>query len=251
MTSRSAATIMHTADPAADVPVDDAWADAEGRATYERIVADDRSTPVITLPRRRYRRRLALGVALAASAGAVVAVVGIPGSANHGGAAWAVTRNSDGSVTVAFTDYRDPAQLQGKLRDAGLRANVRTLAAQCSASRTTYKEFVMSFDSSISHTAFGRLLGIPVAKVTIKPPSPPNAPQTPRLGQPPSAPSAPQPSSPSPARPHVLSSLTVHPQFLPSAATLWVGFPPEGAASAGHLLTVAVASTGSGAPACF
>lgn len=130
MTSRSASTIMRTADPAADAAVDDAWSDAEGRATYERIITDDQPAAAIRPPRRR--RRVLIGVGLAAAAGAAVAVVGIPGASHNGTpAAWSVTRNPDGTVTVKIADYRDPAGLQARLRAVGLRADVGTSDPSC------------------------------------------------------------------------------------------------------------------------
>jgi len=130
MTSCSAATIMRTADPAADVAVEEAWADPEGRATYERIVADDTAATPARRPRRR--RRVLIGAGLAAAAGAAAVVVGVPGL-NHNGAtpAWSVTKNADGTVSVKISDYRDPAGLQRRLRAAGLRANVVTMPGHC------------------------------------------------------------------------------------------------------------------------
>ena len=129
MTPRSAATIMRTADPAAKAAVDDAWADAEGRAAYERIIADDQPAEA---GRPNRRRRVLIGAGLAAAAGAAAAVVGVPGL-NHNGAApaWSVTKHADGTVSVKISDYRDPAGLQHRLRAAGLRANVVTLPGQC------------------------------------------------------------------------------------------------------------------------
>jgi hypothetical protein len=130
MNQRSATTIMNLADPAADVPVDDLWADAEGQATHERIIADKQPTRATRPPRRR--RRVLVGTALAGAAGAAVALVGLPG-ASHDGApsASAVTKNANGSVTVAIEDYRDRAGLQAKLRAAGIRADVQTITDSC------------------------------------------------------------------------------------------------------------------------
>jgi len=135
MTSRSAATIMRTADPAADVAVDDAWADAEGRATYEQIIADD-GPPLAAVRAPRARRRILIGAGLAAAAGAAAVVVGIPG-VNHNGAppAWSVTKHADGSVTVNINDDRDRAGLQKRLRAAGLRTVITTAPPNCAGIR--------------------------------------------------------------------------------------------------------------------
>ncbi len=134
MTSRTAraSTLAEAANRIDGTAFNTAWADAEGRATLERILADRGPATAPTRKEPHRRRRLAIGAAMAATAGAAVAIVGLPGT-NHGGApaAWAVTRNADGSVTVKISDYRDPAGLQAKLRAAGLRAEVGTLPKQC------------------------------------------------------------------------------------------------------------------------
>ena len=138
MTSRTdiAIALARAANPTERDSIHPAWADPEGQAAFERILAAPRTGRQSGPAARRVprvRRRLAIGVGLAAVAGAAVAVLGLPGSPNHGGtgAAWAVTRNSNGSVTVSIKDYRDPAGLQAKLRKAGLRANVVTIANRC------------------------------------------------------------------------------------------------------------------------
>lgn len=130
MTTRPASTIMRIADPGADVAITEAWSDAEGRATYEQIVADAQPAAAIRPP--RHRRRVLIGVGLAAAAGAAVAVVGLPGPSHNGApAAWSVTKNADSTVTVTLSDYRDPAGLQARLRAAGLRADVITFTGNC------------------------------------------------------------------------------------------------------------------------
>jgi hypothetical protein len=127
--NRRSTILMNLADPAADVPVDDLWADAEGQATHERIIADHQPTPAARTPRRR---RVLVGVGIAAAAGAAVAVVGLPGL-KHGGtpAAWSVTANRDGTVSVKISDFSDPAGLQRSLRKAGVRADVTTVPSGC------------------------------------------------------------------------------------------------------------------------
>src|SRR5438045_866828 len=125
MNKRSATTIMQLADPAADIAVDALWADAEGQATHDQIIADDRTEMGTAHRPPRLRRRLVLGAALAGTAGAAVAIVGLPGSTHNGApAAWAVTKQADESVTVSIREFSDLAGLQAKLRAAGIRADV-------------------------------------------------------------------------------------------------------------------------------
>jgi len=133
MTSRTtlAASLTRAANPIDGNAYETAWSDAEGRAALDRILADNGPAGAPAKPHRT-RRRLMLGAAVAAAAGAAVAIVGIPGT-NHNGtpAAWAVTKNADGTVTVKISDYVDPEGLQRKLRQAGLRADVVTLPPSC------------------------------------------------------------------------------------------------------------------------
>jgi hypothetical protein len=97
----------------------------------DRVLADNGAAVAAVKP-HRMRRRLVLGAAVATAAGAAIAIVGIPGVNHHGTpAAWAVTKNADGTVTVKISDYRDPEGLQAKLRQAGLRADVVTLPPSC------------------------------------------------------------------------------------------------------------------------
>jgi hypothetical protein len=162
MTSRTdiAISLARAANPVEPDPNRSAWADAEGRAAFERIVASPVADPTPAPRLRPTRRRLALGVGLAAAAGAAVAVVGLPGSPNHGGApaaaAWAVTKNPDGSVSVNIRDYRDPAGLQAKLRAAGVRANVTTAPDKCLVrGGGTADEFAnFGGDTSTFHTPY-------------------------------------------------------------------------------------------------
>jgi hypothetical protein len=133
MTSRTtlAASLTRAANPIDGNAYETAWADAEGRAALDRILADNGPAVAAVKPHQT-RRRLVLGAAVAATAGAAVAIVGLPGVSHHGApAAWAVTKNPDGSVTVKISDYRDPEGLQQTLREAGLRAEVGTLPQHC------------------------------------------------------------------------------------------------------------------------
>jgi hypothetical protein len=125
-----ATSLTRAANPIDDNAFETAWSDEEGRAALDRILADDRPAPAVKP--HRPRRRLVLGAAVATAAGAAVAIVGIPGVNHHGTpAAWAVTKNADGTVTLKISDYRDPEGLQAKLRQAGMRADVVTLPPSC------------------------------------------------------------------------------------------------------------------------
>ena len=125
--------IMQSANPIDDTAFADSWADPEGKASFEQIVADDRTTAPAqgSRSRRPVRRRLVIGAAIAAAGGTAVAVVGLPG-AQHDGApsAWSVTKQHN-IVTVRVSEYRDPAGLERRLNAAGLRTDVVTVPARC------------------------------------------------------------------------------------------------------------------------
>jgi len=227
--------IVRAANSVDDTAFADSWSDAEGRASFERIVADDRSTSEITLPRHRYRRRLALGVALAASAGVAVAIVGIPGS-NHGAqSAWAVRENADGSVTVTINDYRDPAGLEARLRAAGLRAEVTTVADSCADTRnaSTPGDELGTFNGDLStFTApytWQKLFAGSSDFVLLGP------------GQ--IITKFPDGRVPDALRPQHIS-FTVHPDELPPGDTINIGFPASSGPAAGHAVLVDVEKTG-------
>lgn len=83
-------TIVRAANPVADTAFADAWGDAEGRATFERIIGAERvsqSRPHLL------RHRALIGTSVAVAAGTAAVVVGIPGPGHEGGtpasAAWA------------------------------------------------------------------------------------------------------------------------------------------------------------------
>jgi hypothetical protein len=232
--------IMQSANPIDDTAFADSWADPEGKASFERIVADPR-TAKAKLPRPRTARRLVIGTALAGAAGAAVAIVGLPGSPNHGGAgaAWAVTKNGNGSVTVAIKDYRDPAGLQAKLRAAGVRANVTVMPKKCQiALPGATAEFAL-FNGDVStfhapHT-WQRLFAGSPSYVTAgpgfgvvsdsggsdKPVKLPNGETFPA---------------------HI--SFTVTPGELPAGDDLTIGFPASGNPDAGQAMVVDVEKTG-------
>ena len=134
--------IMQTIKPFDDQDFADAWQDPLGQAAFERIVADDGSAR-LERPRRAFRwaprrvpRRLLAGIAVAAVAGAAAAVVGIPGLHHNGApAAWSVTKNPDGTVTVSIRDDHDRAGLQARLRAAGVRATITTAPPNCAGVR--------------------------------------------------------------------------------------------------------------------
>jgi hypothetical protein len=232
--------IMQTANPIDDTAFADSWADPEGKASFERIVADPR-TAKAKLPRPRTGRRLVMGTALAGAAGAAVAIVGLPGSPNHGatGAAWAVTKNANGSITVDIRDYRDPAGLQAKLRAAGLRANVVTAPSDCigtdqpdnaegglflgdSSTFTAPYTWQRLFAGSPSYVMHGPGMGV-----------------VQELSNDTHAPSA-QPGFETPA--HI--SFTVTPGELPPGDDLTIGFPANGSSQAGHSMVVDVEKIG-------
>jgi hypothetical protein len=90
----------------------------------------------IVSPRTVTGRRLALGVAGAAAAGAALAV-GLPALLGSAGPrslstpAWAVRTTSDGSIDITIRDTTDPTGLQRTLHAAGVRAVVRAGNPSC------------------------------------------------------------------------------------------------------------------------
>jgi hypothetical protein len=123
---------LRDADPAEATPVDTLGTDPYAHAMLTQILgsADDHSLaePNRTRRRRRIRRRALAGAVVAAVVvTAVAAVVPMPWS--HGqmsSAAYAVTKNADGTVavTVRWNQLRDPDALNAQLRQAGVRAAV-------------------------------------------------------------------------------------------------------------------------------
>jgi hypothetical protein len=82
-----------------------------------------KTPPVIPEHRSRLRRPLALvGGAVTSAAATLVAVLAIGSSGE--GAAWAVTSNDDGTVTVEINSLADADGLERKLRGAGVPAVV-------------------------------------------------------------------------------------------------------------------------------
>jgi hypothetical protein len=156
--------ILQAANPIDGSAYETAWSDPEGRAALDRILADD--SPALAVTPHRTRRRVVLGAAIATAAVTAVAIVGIPGTTHHGTpAAWAVTKNADGTVTVKISDYRDPEGLQRKLRQAGLRADVVTLPPSC-VPRTPGGVFVAvegdAFTPPYDPAAFITVNGVPL-----------------------------------------------------------------------------------------
>jgi hypothetical protein len=87
----------------------------------------DSPGPARTPPRRRRRLALAAG-AVAVAAGAAIAVPAILPAHDTGSlvtAAWAVQRNTNGTITVSVRQLRDPAGLERALRAEGVPAYVR------------------------------------------------------------------------------------------------------------------------------
>jgi hypothetical protein len=88
------------------------------QAARARLVAGFGQAP------KRGRRRLVLAGSAALAAGAAIlvpAVVPAGGGGSLVTAAWAVQRNSDGSVTILVKDSNDPAGLERVLRADGIR----------------------------------------------------------------------------------------------------------------------------------
>ncbi|MEW9555482.1 hypothetical protein [Nonomuraea sp. NPDC050783] len=83
----------------------------------------------------RPRRRVVTGPRLLAAAAVVAGLVVTPSIA--GTPAHAVTRNADGTVQVTVNELRDPAGLEAKLAETGVRADVTFLApgTRCAAPR--------------------------------------------------------------------------------------------------------------------
>jgi len=231
--------IMQTANPIDETAFADSWADPEGKASFERIIADPR-TAKVKLPRPRTGRRLVIGTALAGAAGAAVAIVGLPGSPNHGGtgAAWAVTKNANGSLTVNINDYQDAAGLQAKLRAAGLRANVVTAPDECSVGQPNDAEGGLFLGDSSTFTA-------PYSWQRLFAGSPSYVMDGPGMGvvqQLPDGADTVQPPSGFETPAHI--SFTVTPGELPPGDDLTIGFPANGSSQAGHSMVVDVEKTG-------
>lgn len=218
MTSRTTA-ILQAANPVDGKAFETAWSDAEGRAALDRILADDRAAPAVKP--HRTRRRLVLGAAIATAAGAAVAIGGIPGTNHHGTpAAWAVTQNADGTVTVKISDYRDPDGLQRKLREAGLRADVVTLPPSC-VPRTRGSVFAAvegdTFTPPYDPAAFITVNGVPLL--------------------------VPTPYS----EPEPIRAFEFRPSELPPQDTVTIGFPADGT---GGAMGILLAHTGAGFRPC-
>lgn len=94
-----------------------------GLVTGQRDQAAERGGRLV---RARSRRRL-LPVAGAAAVLAVAAAAGVPLLSGGAEAAYAVTRNGDGTVTVEIASLRDAAGLERKLREAAVPAVVQYL----------------------------------------------------------------------------------------------------------------------------
>jgi hypothetical protein len=89
-------------------------------------------------PRTGNRRRASLAAALATAAAAITAaVLTLSSAGTHGGgtstvrlAAWTVTKQPDGRVTVTIRQMLDPGRLQRQLRAFGVPANVSVYDAK-------------------------------------------------------------------------------------------------------------------------
>ena len=247
MTSHTdiATVLARAANPAEPDSAHPAWADPQGQAAFERILAAPRTglqTGPGAVRSPRVRRRLAVGVGLAAAAGAAVAVVGLPGSPNHGGTggAWAVTKNADGSVTVSINDYRDPAGLQAKLRKAGLRANVVTIPNKCLRREPVGPGELAAFDGDAS------TFHAPYTWQRLFAGSPSYVIEGPGTTVAQSAGALTDKGDVDPGPPHI--SFTVTPGQLPPADDLTIGFPQTGNPAAGTTMQVDVRASGTPIP---
>jgi len=207
-------TITQRVNPVDDTAYADAWSDTEGRATLKRIVATGPSMR----PRGREIRLLeACGAAAAAVAVVTVTAVAVGGSDQHPAvtnaksAAWTVTQSSDGTVSVWFHDYSDPAGLQARLRAAGVRANVDTLTASCYPESTGSGRYgILLVEPSMTQSDVEALFPFTSEK----------------------------------------QELSVNPRYLPADATIWIGFPPSTAPVADRFFSVAVQPTDSASAPC-
>jgi hypothetical protein len=96
-------------------------------SNYEDRLLVELQKLVVSEPRRNHRgRRFALAGGLTAAAGVAVAAGVLLLSAGTQ-AAYAVTKNADGSVTVEIDSLTDAAGLQAKLQAAGVNAVVEYL----------------------------------------------------------------------------------------------------------------------------
>jgi hypothetical protein len=228
--------IMQSANPIGDTAFADSWTDPEGRAAFERIVAADRADNGMAPRPPRLRRRLVIGTALAGTAGAAVAIVGLPGSAHNGAAsASAVTKNADGSVNVTIKDYRDLAGLQAKLRAAGIRADVQPISDSCAGQLPagTVERAVFNGDlSTFTHGYTWKRLfaGSPDNVADL-------GPITSQVIVVPDEGTDPMPGDP-------VTSFTVHPDSLPPGDTIMIGFPNGDSAKAGRAMVVDIEKTG-------
>lgn len=113
--------------------------DPVAQALLERIIADRTGLPVTPAPPlHSRRRRFAVGSTVVAAAVAALVTAGVvtrPGSHAPASAAWAATANPDGSIEVRINwkDLDDPAALNARLSQLGVRAVVMTFAplGQC------------------------------------------------------------------------------------------------------------------------
>ncbi len=141
MTLEAALSRLRNADPATATPVEALETDPQALVVLAQILssADDRGLARPDRSRRRIRRLVVAGAAIAAVAVTALAGV-IPLPWSHGRAfmaAYAVTRNADGTVdvTVRWNQLHDPSALNVQLRRAGVRAAVMLYSApgQCRA----------------------------------------------------------------------------------------------------------------------
>lgn len=88
-----------------------------------KVEVAHRSRQAAGRPRRAARRRLT-GAAVAAAA---LAAVVVPTAVGSRAPAYAVTRNTDGSITVTIKELRDAGRLERELADRGARTDITYL----------------------------------------------------------------------------------------------------------------------------
>ncbi|GGS58494.1 hypothetical protein GCM10010156_16450 [Planobispora rosea] len=82
---------------------------------------------VAATPLRRGSRRRAVGLAAALTGVAAAATVAVTLFSGVSSPAFAVTRTADGSVDVRIKEFRDPGELETKLAEEGIKAQVEYL----------------------------------------------------------------------------------------------------------------------------
>jgi hypothetical protein len=124
-------TMLTEAAPARHLPLD--GPDSPAAVRLYRQITQQPPPPRRAIRRSRLTLSALVGVAVAAAAAAVaLALVSPAAPAHHGGqgatlAAWTVTAERHGLITVTIRQLRDPSGLWQTLREHGVPANVQFL----------------------------------------------------------------------------------------------------------------------------